>query len=99
MINIINIAIIILILAGIFLLLKYKKLETLAVLAALKAEGITMITGSKKLEYAVDWLYSQKLFKDSFLSLIPKNFTKWVVNFVFNQKKLLIEMESRKKKI
>lgn len=99
MINIINIAIIILILAGIYLLFKYKKLETLAVLAALKAEGTAMISGSKKLEYAVDWLYSQKLFKDSFLSLIPKNFTKYVVNFVFNQKKFLIEKENRAKKL
>ncbi|MCP1225220.1 hypothetical protein [Sebaldella sp. S0638] len=99
MINIINITIVIVILAGAFLLFKYKKLETLAVLAALKAEGISMISGSKKLEYAVDWLYSQKLFKDTFLSLIPRNFTKWIVNFVFNHKKLLIEKENRAKKI
>ena len=99
MINIINITIVIVILAGAFLLFKYKKLETLAVLAALKAEGISMIAGSKKLEYAVDWLYSQKLFKDTFLSLIPRNFTKWIVNFVFNHKKLLIEKENRANKI
>ena len=99
MINIINITITIVILAGTFLLFKYKKLETLAVLAALKAEGISMISGSKKLEYAVDWLYSQKLFKDTFLSLIPRNFTKWIVNFVFNHKKLLIEKENRANKI
>ncbi|MDR2879782.1 MAG: hypothetical protein LBV03_07710 [Fusobacteriales bacterium] len=99
MINIINLVIITLILTGIFLLFKYKKLETLAVLAALKAESLSMISGSKKLDYAVDWLYSQKLFKDSFLSLIPRNFTKWVVNFIFNRKKLLIEKENRTKKI
>ena len=99
MINIINLVIIALILAGVFLLFKYKKLETLAVLAALKAEGLSMISGSGKLEYAVDWLYSQKLFKDSFLSLIPKSFTKWVVNFIFNHKKLLIEKENRTNKI
>ena len=99
MINIINITIVIVILAGAFLLFKYKKLETLAVLAALKAEGISMISGSKKLEYAVDWLYSQKLFKDTFLSLIPRNFTKLIVNFVFNHKKLLIEKENRANKI
>ena len=99
MINIINLVIIALILAGVFLLFKYKKLETLAVLAALKAEGLSMISGSKKLEYAVDWLYSQKLFKDSFLSLIPRSFTKWVVNFIFNHKKLLIEKENRTNKI
>ena len=95
MINIINIIIVIVILAGIFLLLKYKKLETLAVLAALKAEGLSMIPGSKKLDFAVEWLYSQKLFKDSFLSLIPRSFTKWTVNFIFNHKKLLIEKEKR----
>ena len=99
MINIINLVIIVLILAGVFLLFKYKKLETLAVLAALKAEGLSMISGSTKLEYAVDWLYSQKLFKDSFLSLIPRSFTKWVVNFIFNHKKLLIEKENRTNKI
>ena len=99
MINIINLVIIVLILTGVFLLFKYKKLETLAVLAALKAEGLSMISGSKKLDYAVDWLYSQKLFKDSFLSLIPRSFTKWVVNFIFNHKKLLIEKENRTNKI
>ena len=99
MINIINIVIVIIILAVAFLLFKYKKLETIAVLAALKAEGLSMISGSKKLEYAVDWLYSQQLFKDSFLSLIPRNFTKWVVNFVFNHKKFLIEKENRANKI
>lgn len=99
MINIINLVIIALILTGVFLLFKYKKLETLAVLAALKAEGLSMISGSSKLEYAVDWLYSQKLFKDSFLSLIPRSFTKWVVNFIFNHKKLLIEKENRTNKI
>ncbi len=99
MINIINLVIIALILAGVFLLFKYKKLETLAVLAALKAEGLSMISGAGKLEYAVDWLYSQKLFKDSFLSLIPRSFTKWVVNFIFNHKKLLIEKENRTNKI
>ncbi|WP_435309519.1 hypothetical protein [Sebaldella termitidis] len=99
MINIINLVIIALILAGVFLLFKYKKLETLAVLAALKAEGLSMISSSGKLEYAVDWLYSQKLFKDSFLSLIPRSFTKWVVNFIFNHKKLLIEKENRTNKI
>ena len=99
MINIINLVIIVLSLAGVFLLFKYKKLETLAVLAALKAEGLSMISGSSKLEYAVDWLYSQKLFKDSFLSLIPRSFTKWVVNFIFNHKKLLIEKENRTNKI
>ena len=99
MINIINIIIVIIILAGAFLLFKYKKLETLAVLAALKAESLSMISGSKKLDYAVDWLYSQKLFKDSFLSLIPRNFTKWIVNSVFNHKKFLIEKENRTGKI
>jgi hypothetical protein len=93
MFNIINIAVFILILLFGFLLFKYKKLETLAVLAALKAEGLTMISGRKKLEWAVDWIYDQKLFKDSFLSLIPRNFTKWVVNVVFNHKKTLIEKE------
>lgn len=99
MINIINVIIILVILTGAFLLLKYKKLETLAILAALKAEGLSMISGTKKLEFAVDWLYSQKLFRDSFLSLIPRNFTKWVVNFVFNNNKLLIEKENRINKI
>ena len=97
MINIINIILIASILIIAFLLFKFKKLETLAVLAALKAEALGMVAGSKKLECAVEWLYKQKLFKDSFLALIPKNFTKWLINFVFNQNKLLIEKEYRSK--
>ena len=97
MFNIINITIIVSILIIAFLLFKFKKLQTLAVLAALKAEALGMGAGSKKLEWAVEWLYKQKLFKDSFLALIPKNFTKWIVDFVFNQNKLLIEKEYRNK--
>ena len=99
MFNVINIIVFILILLSGYLLFKYKKLETIAVLAALKAEGLSMLSGTKKLEWAVDWLYSQKLYKDTFLSLIPRNFTKWFVNLVFNNKKLLIEKESSTNKI
>ena len=99
MLSIVNITVIIFILLFVYLLFKYKKLEVLAVLAALKAEGLSMVSGTKKLEWAVDWLYSQKLFKDSFLSLIPRNYTKWFINIVFNHKKNLIEKESRSKKI
>lgn len=96
MFNIINITIIITIILILFLLFKYKKLETLAVLAALKAESLSMISGTKKLEWAVEWLYKQKLFQDSILSLVPKKYTKYLINFVFNQKKLLIEKEKFK---
>ena len=91
--NLINIIAIIGILVGGFLLFKFRKLETLALLAALKAEALGMIAGYRKLEWAVDWLYSQKLFKDSFLNLIPKHFTKWVVNMVFNKNKANIVKE------
>lgn len=97
MFNIINIILVVSIIIIIFLLFKFKKLETLAVLAALKAEALGMVAGSKKLEWAVDWLYNQKLFKDSFLALIPKKFTKWLINSIFNQNKLLIEKEYRSK--
>ena len=99
MFNVINIIVFILILLSGYLLFKYKKLETIAVLATLKAEGLIMLSGTKKLEWAVDWLYSQKLYKDTFLSLIPRNFTKWFVNLVFNNKKPLIEKESSTNKI
>ncbi len=91
--NLINIIAVIGILGVIFLLFKFKKLETLALLAALRAEALIMLSGTKKLEWAVDWLYSQKLFKDSFLNLIPKNFTKWVVNMIFNKNKANIVKE------
>ena len=99
MFSIINITIFILILLFIFLLLKYKKLETIAILAALKVEGISMISGTKKLECAVDWIYNQQLFRDTFLSLIPRNVTKWYINVVFNHKKALIEKENNSSKI
>ena len=55
--NLINIIAIIGILVGGFLLFKFRKLETLALLAALKAEALGMIVGYRKLEWAVDWLY------------------------------------------
>ena len=48
MFSVINLAIFVIILLFIFLLFKYKKLETIAILAALKAEGISMMSGSKK---------------------------------------------------
>ena len=97
MINIINIAIICVILVVGLLLFKFKKLETLSLFSALKAETMSSLSGSKKLEYAVDWLYSQKIFKDSILRMIPKNVAKWFINFLFNKKKGLIEKEGRKK--
>ncbi len=99
MFSITNIIVFVIILLFIFLLFKYKKLETISILAALKAEGISMISGTKKLEYAVEWIYNQKLFKDTFLSLIPRNFTKWFINIIFNHQKSLIEKESNSNKI
>ncbi len=95
--SILNVVLVVVILVGGFLLFKFKKLETLALLAALKAESFGLIGGTIKLEWAVEWLYSQKLFKDSFLALIPKNITKWIVNFVFNRNRLIIEKESNTK--